>query len=358
MKLNKPLKIVIIVLAVIIGIALIYVAYCFIDYHRLDDNIVLSVENQKKKVAHPHEKYKIITYNVGFGAYEPDFGFFMDGGTQSWAWSPSRLDANLDQVSIFLRAQNADFSLVQEVDVNSTRSYHFDERQYFIRTMTPANAYTFAQNYDSPFLMYPFNQPHGKSVSGILTFSKFAISDSVRKKLPLEGGFMKLLDLDRCYSVNRIPVSNGKELVIFNLHLSAYTSDGKIAIEQLEMITDQMQQEYLKGNWCIAGGDFNKDVLGGGSELFGVTGSEYTWAQPIPDSVFENKNLRMVDSYDPDNPVPSCRNADGPYNANQYQVTVDGFMVTSNVEVVSCSVVDTQFKYSDHNPVSMTFILR
>lgn len=358
MKLNKPVKVILIVLAAVLAIALCYVAYCFIDYHRIADNAVLEVENPVDDVIYKNQEYSIVSYNVGFGAYEPDFGFFMDGGTQSWAWSLERLNDNMDAVSVFLKSKNPDIALVQEVDVNATRSYHVDERNYFTRAMGRHYCYTYAQNYDSPFLMYPFNQPHGKSVAGIMTFSKFGISDSVRRQLPIEKGFMKLLDLDRCYSVNRIPVVGGRELVVFNLHLSAYTSDGKIAIEQLEMIINQMQEEFEKGNWCIAGGDFNKDVVGGGSELFGVTGSEYTWAQPIPSGVFEGKNVKLIGPYNKNNPVPSCRNADGPYHPDQYQVTVDGFMVTDNVSVEKAFVIDTGFRYSDHNPVQMDFILR
>ena len=32
-------------------------------------------------------EYTALTYNIGFGAYTPDFSFFMDGGESSWAKS-------------------------------------------------------------------------------------------------------------------------------------------------------------------------------------------------------------------------------------------------------------------------------
>lgn len=356
-KTKKILKAVLIAVAALVVIAGAYLAYCFIDYYRLEDNIKLEVvDNASAKPAKGRE-YKMVSYNIGFGAYEPDYGFFMDGGTQSWAWSRERLDANLNNIAAFVKKQNADFALIQEVDTDSTRSYHFDERTYLTSAL-PAYSYTYAQNYDSPFLFYPFKQPHGKSKSCIMTFAKFDMDGAVRRSLPIENGIMKLLDLDRCYSVTRIHAENGKELVIINLHLSAYTSDGKIAIEQLKMVLNQMQEEYDKGNWCIAAGDFNKDVQGGGSAVFGVYGSEYNWAQPIPQGTFDGFDIRMVAPFDASNPVPSCRNADGPYNPDQYQITVDGFMVSANVEVKYCDVIDTGFAYSDHNPVEMTFILK
>lgn len=79
-------------------------------------------------------------------------------------------------------------------------------------------------------------------------------------------------------------MENGRELVLYNLHLSAYTSDGTIATEQLEMLCADMLAEYENGNYCVAGGDFNKDLLGNSAEIFGVAGGENdTWAQPIPE---------------------------------------------------------------------------
>ena len=168
---------------------------------------------------------------------------------------------------------------------------------------------------------------------------------------------MKLADLDRCYSVSRIPVNNGRELVLYNLHLSAYTSDGSIAEEQLKMLIEDMSAEYGKGNYVIGGGDFNKDLLGDSAAVFGVNGGEYTWAQPIPDGIFADTGLTLVVPEGKSGPVPTCRNADGPYNPEQYILTVDGFIVSDNVRAEHAEAINTGFAYSDHNPISMTFTL-
>ena len=164
-----------------------------------------------------------------------------------------------------------------------------------------------------------------------MTFSTFPISSALRRSLPIETGFTKFLDLDRCYSVSRIPVEGGKELVLYNLHLSAYTSDGTIATEQLRMLLEDMQGEYAVGNYCIAGGDFNKDLLGDSSVYFGASDIAYTWAQPIPPETFDGVDIQLVAPLDEAGPVPSCRNADGPYHEGQYVLTVDGFLVSPNV---------------------------
>ncbi len=102
-------------------------------------------------------------------AYEDDYGFFMDGGHESWAWSKERLDANLKRIGSLLAEQGSNFYLIQEVDIGSTRSYRFDERTYLTAALNGLT-YTWAQNYDSPFLFYPFYQPHGASKSCLMTF--------------------------------------------------------------------------------------------------------------------------------------------------------------------------------------------
>ena len=345
-----------IVLALVL-LAGAYVAYVFIDYHRIGDQTLTAEGEAAAQSAAVGQPYQIISYNIGFGAYESDYGFFMDGGTESRAWSKERLNRNLEHIAAFLHGEAPDFCLLQEVDIDSTRSYHVDERLPLYQAL-PEMCHVFAQNYDSPFLMYPIFRPHGASRSGLLTFSCAQIGSAQRTELPIEGGFMKLLDLDRCYSTSRIQVEEGKELVLYNFHLSAYTSDGTIATEQLRLLLADMQGEYEKGNWCVAGGDFNKDLLGDSSVWFGAADRVYSWAQPLPADTFDGYHIALVAPLDEDNPVPSCRNADSAYHEGQYVLTVDGFLVSDNVAVDSAAVVDTGFEWSDHNPVAMTFTLK
>ena len=353
---RKLLKIILRIILAIVIIAALYFAYVFISYHRLGSGPV-TVQGQGSGGLSAGKEYRIVSWNIGFGAYEDDYGFFMDGGTQSWAWSKERLDTNLKNIAAKLSQQDADLYLIQEVDTDSTRSYHLDERIYLTSELD-SYSFTYAQNYDSPFLFYPITQPHGASKAGLMTFSKAEIASAERVELPIEESLMKLLDLDRCYSKNRIPVSGGKDLVLYNFHLSAYTSDGKIANEQLKILLDDIKAEYEKGNWCIAGGDFNKDILGDSSVYFGTSDIEYTWAQPIPEGILDGIPVQLAAPLDESSPVPSCRNADGPYHQGQYVLTIDGFLVTDNITVKRASVIDTQFKYSDHNPVDMSFVLK
>lgn len=111
-----------------------------------------------------------------------------------------------------------------------------------------------------------------------------------------------------------------------------------------------MKEEYGKGNYCVAGGDFNKDLPGDSGN------TENTWAQPIPPTLIP-AGLTLIPPVA--SPLKSCRNADVPYDPTvSFTVTVDGFLISDNVECAESKIVDSGFRYSDHNPVYMTFILR
>lgn len=356
----KLLGILLLALLLIVGG---YAGYVFGTYSRIEDNQTLDVTHASAgiKTAETGTPYKILSWNIGFGAYEDDFGFFMDGGAESRAWSKERLLENLDEIGTLLAEQNADLFLLQEVDFDSDRSYHVDE-VLKLRTFDGLDVCTdsvFAVNYHSAYLFYPITKPHGASNSCLLTMSGLGVRSAVRRSLPVETGVAKILDLDRCYSVSRIPAANGKELCLYNLHLSAYTSDGKIADEQLELLLSDMQAEYEAGNYVIGGGDFNKDLMSGGSEAyFGVSTEDYTWAQPIRFDLLAATDIRLIAPEGNGAAVPSVRNADGPYHDGQLVLTVDGFLVSPNVEVSGSEVLDTGFANSDHNPIVMTVTLQ
>lgn len=182
-----------------------YLAYVLIDYHRLGD-MDLEVDRQVLQPPKPAGNITCCPITSASAPYEPDYGFFMDGGTESWAWSQEWLTDNIGNIGRSWSQQHADFYLIQEVDRDSTRSYHVDEAA-LLREALPEYDGTWAQNYDSPFLMYPLRHPHGASVSGLMTLSAMTVDSARRVELPIENSLMKLVDLDRCYSVHRIPVA-------------------------------------------------------------------------------------------------------------------------------------------------------
>ena len=342
------------VLMAMVLIVASYLLYVVVSYHRIEDNLSLKVENKTDLTAPVGEKLSLITYNIGFGAYSADYSFFMDGGKYSRAFSADAVTANTNSAVETLKANSPDFILLQEVDTDGTRSYHLNQKDILTDSFSGFTS-VFAENYDSPYFLYPLNQPIGANKSGILTLSKFDISLASRKSLPVEKSLNKFFDLDRAYSSSVIETSNGKNLVLYNVHLSAYTSDGTISNEQLKILREDMKTEYDNGNYVIAAGDFNKDMLGDSSKYFERSEGEFNWAAPFETSLLPKDFLVHTGEN-----VPTCRNADSPFRGDgtDFVLSVDGIITSPNVEVIACETVDTKFAYSDHNPVKMEFILK
>ena len=373
-SLNIIGKTALIVLLSVVVLVSGYAVYFAGVFYRVDDNLSLAPTNKTQASLVTATEYTMLNWNIGFGAYSDDYSFFMDGGKYSRGFSEEAVQKNLDGVKETVSEASAkyaknefDFICYQEVDYEATRSYKINQSR-FLYTFHDAYSYVFAQNYDSPYILFPFNEPHGANKSGIMTFSKYRIESAIRKQVPVEKGFMKYLDLDRCYSKTRISVNKGeRDLLIINLHLSAYTSDGTIAIEQLKLLLADCKQEIEKGNYVICAGDFNKDLVGyadvsgeSSATLFCDNSAVEGWAKQIDSKVFENTRMSKVEytEYLEGNPVPSCRNADRPYSEDNKVYIVDGFLVSDNVQVTNAIVLDEQFKYSDHNPVVMSFKLK
>ena len=71
-----------------------YAAYVLLTYHRIPDGKETGIEKKAENhVLKEEQSYTISSYNIGFGAYTPEFTFFMDGGKQSVAESPESVVA-------------------------------------------------------------------------------------------------------------------------------------------------------------------------------------------------------------------------------------------------------------------------
>lgn len=360
MRAIKPiLKTGLILLLSLILVVIAYLAYVVFTYHRIEDNQPLTVEGEANSdTVKIGEEYTIVTQNLGFGAYVQDFTFFMDGGKESRARSEEGVIESINAAMDMVGSFDPDFILFQEVDIDSTRSYHVDQYELLSGRFSDYSRCK-AINYDSAYLMYPFNEPHGASYSSMATFSRYTIDSSLRRSFPISTSFSKFLDLDRCYSVSRVKVEGGKELVIYNVHSSAYGGSDEIRTAQMTMLMNDMKAEYEKGNYVVCGGDFNHDFTGDSTQkLNGGLGTlDFGWAQPFPEDLIP-EGLSRATSYKNGEVKPTCRDCDIPYEEGNFTIIVDGFIVSDNVKVVEVENIVTGFVYSDHNPVVLKFILK
>ena len=354
-KCIRVFKVIAVLLAAVVG----YVIYLYASYHRIEDSQTLSVEgtvDQQKKLT-TEEVYTALTYNIGFGAYTPDFSFFMDGGKDSRAKSKESVVEMVGKAGELAISFDPDFVLVQEIDLDGTRSHHVNEYELLKETFAGYQS-VFAQNYDSAYLLFPPTNPHGSNKSGIGLFSGYPITEAVRRSFPIATSWKKFLDLDRCYSISRLPVDNGKELVIFTLHMSAYGNSDQVRQAQVSMLCQDMEKEYERGNYILCGGDFNYDLK---AEEDDSQGHE-SWAYPFPRGELPEYIHFAMDELpeqERNELWNSSRNTDIEYTPGvSYTVMLDGFLISDNLEMVSYECINTGYAYSDHEPVILKFRLK
>ena len=298
------------------------------------------------------ESIRVLTFNTGYAGLDKSQDFFMDGGSGvSPTGGRAKVEENLAGILAAIQEANAQIVLLQEVDQSSVRTNRIDETAYYQQN-TGLNA-AYAVNYQCGFVPFPL-PPIGAVKSGVLTLSAYQPAQAQRQSLPVPFKWpIRVANLKRCLLVERIPVAdNGRELVLINLHLEAY-DDGKGKVAQTRQLLDFIHQEYEKGNYVIAGGDFNQTFEG--VQRFGGS-----WEGKWTPGVFTEDELpqgvRLV--YDPS--LPTCRSLDQAYTGdrdNHVFYLIDGFLVTDNVQVEDVHTVDLDFAYSDHNPMLMQVTL-
>ena len=364
---KRILQVIGVLLLVVVLVVGGYIAYLMLTYNRIADNVAVDIENNPTaQTLAVGQTYKAITYNIGFGAYTPDYTFFMDEGIMadgthmqgehSTAVSKESVLACTEGAINVVTSYRPDFVLMQEVDTDSTRSYQVNQKKMVDDAFSSGFAHVFAVNFHSGFLAYPFYDMHGVVNAGLLSESRFTVDEAVRRSYPIDESFpWKFFDLDRCFLVQRIPVANGKDLVLINNHMSAYDEGGVYRAKQLDLLCGIMAQEYAAGNYVIVGGDWNH-ALANSAELYKSQQLVPPWVAlfdesllPAGFSVVAADNLAEV---------ASCRGDDIPYEKGvTYRVTVDGFVVSDNVEATALNI-ETDYAFSDHNPVLLTFELK
>lgn len=295
----------------------------------------------------------VLSWNIGYCALGSESDFFMDGGKDVRPASVELVQKNLDGIRGILSAQDADFLLLQEVDSDSKRSYDLDELTALREETSRASA--FALNFSCKYVPYPW-PPIGKVHAGLLTSSRYSISEATRISLPCPFSWpVSMVNLKRCLLVSRIPLAGSeKELVLVNLHLEAY-DDGEGKLAQPRHLRELLAAEYEKGNYVVAGGDWN--------QLFPDT--ETVWPNThrelwTPEFLDESE-LAEGWHYVWDETVPSCRLLNQPYDPTdaentQYYV-IDGFLISPNLSLERVETLDAGFAFSDHNPVALTLRL-
>ncbi|MFP4286058.1 MAG: endonuclease/exonuclease/phosphatase family protein [Candidatus Izemoplasmataceae bacterium] len=352
-------KIFIKTLLVIVIILILFLGFLTIIEYRPDDIESLTVDTTVNKQASLDQSLSFMTFNIGYGGLGKHEDFVLDGGVNGRPSSEENVLAYLDGIMEIMADNHADFYLLQEVDLDSTRSFNLNQMTMIHESLGSQYDALFAYNYKAFFVPFPFSLTDhlGKVESGLLTLSNHTMKEGTRYQFP--GAFdwpLRIVNLKRSMMAVEIEIEDSESsLIVVNLHLSAYDGDGSLREEEMTFLKAYMESEYEKGNYVVVGGDFNQ-TFPSVVDVYPVI-QDYYVAFPI-----EEEWLLSSFSFVIDETLPTCRLLNQPYNPldiekTQYYI-IDGFIVSDNIFVEHIATIDHDFEYSDHNPVMMTIRLK
>ncbi len=357
-KFPLPIRIILGLMTVILVLAAVvfgFFGYLTLVEYNPDAVEEVAVEGSADDTLKVGDTLDLLTWNIGYAGLDASEDFFLDGGKHSLPKDRETVEANMAAITDYLVREAPDVIFLQEVDRDSRRTYHIDEVAQITGAIKDVD-YSYGLNYKVAFIPYPI-PPLGSMDAGIVTVSDYAVESVSRYQLPCPFSWpVRLGNLKRCLLVSRVPIEDSdRELVLINLHLEAY-DDGEGKLRQTQMLAQLMAEEYAKGNYVIAGGDFNQSFSNIDTSMYPVLSEDY-WAAAQLDASAFGDHWQLVQ----DTTHPSCRSLDRPYDSSDGEFQfymIDGFIVSDNLTIESLEIVDLDFANSDHNPVKISVTLQ
>lgn len=344
MKIIKGLLVLILALAVIL---VLFIVYAIATNYTPADKEPAIVYKSSDDIMDASKEFTVTTFNIGYAGLDKTKDFFMDGGESSKSTSVEKTNENLEAIMKFIDESKSDFYALQEVDVKSTRTFDIDEANLIAEKYNDY-ASSFSYNYKVKWIPVPFADPMGSVNSGVMTLSKYNSTLNTRYTLPGRESFpRRYFMLDRCIMESAIPLSNGKQLLFVNLHLSAFDKGGTIRAQQVAFLIDYIKEKKNDDNYIVLAGDWNH--LLSKSFIDNYKGDIPDWVALLPDELF-NLGFTLV----ADEEINTIRATSTPYvKGTSFETVIDGFLVSDDIEVIEVKGHDLEFEHSDHNPVTV-----
>lgn len=292
---------------------------------------------------------KFMTWNIGYAGLGDNMTFFMDGG-KDIRDTKERTEENLHQIIEAIKVEKPDIVLLQEVDINSHRTYNINQAQILQEEFPQYHIY-FAANLKSWFIPIPIKEPIGKTHSGVAIMTRFPADSAIRHQYPSKFPWPeRMFNLKRCLLEAHFTLSDGQEFIVGNTHCSAF-DDGSMRREEAEYLYRLLKSE--KGGRYIVGGDWNMYPKGYKPSEKELNDKNFV-VQQLPSDSLETIGVFSynINRY-------TARYNDKPYDKETSTKTlIDFFFHSENISIDNLNTLEMEFKSSDHNPVVATISLQ
>lgn len=208
----------------------------------------------KQNVSPPDSTILVMTWNIRFGiGRNPWFG---DACGDKSTYSKEVVMANLEKIKQRIYEIHPDILLLQEVDINSTRSGYTDQFQWLLDN-TYFNYATYGSQWNAQFIP---SDGLGKLMEVNALYSLWPITESIRTQLALrtEQMFLEKYLYERCCMVtSKVEIPGFKDLYVVNIHASAFATDDT-KHNHLIAFKNELDSINSLGAMFVAGGDLNE----------------------------------------------------------------------------------------------------
>ncbi len=338
---KKILQYLVIVLASALGT---FLAVILLNYFNRSVSLKADVVKTSETLS---PTVSVMSWNIGYAGLGEESDFVMDGGENLLPPSKEVVEKNLAGIKTVLLNHKMDVYLIQEISKPDMLNYGVN---VWAGVKTTLSAYSSWFSYDFHTVLVPkkWSLKHG------LAMFTCDAPDSVEiVRLPNEPTRLgKVVERQYHIQVASFPDSSGK-WAFFNIHLSAFDEDGKTRIKQLDMLGEIAQDYYAQGYHVVIGGDWNMQLTP--TDFPNTTNmKDLFWLKKLPKDKLPKDWTLVFDKN-----VPTVRTNYQPFvKGENYTTIIDGFLISPNVEVVAVKTLNTEFKYTDHQPVIAKFMVK
>lgn len=310
----------------------------------IDGPLVITADSSAEEISVLTDTISITSWNLGYSGLGAEGEFKADGGKRIFPVSNNHVRTHIENISNFIANDNSDIRLFQEM-AKKSRLIYGNDLYFEIKSVLSSFYHTFSSSINLKYFPVIGSLCVGNSI-----FSRCKPVSAIRYALPAgDNWFTRSFTLKYNFILHHYPIAGSdKYWSIIDLHFSAFDKGGELRKKQFKKLIDVLLDEYKKGNYVVAGGDWNQRLL---KTNFPYTTEEkyLFWIHDLPEDATPQGWSWGVDSLS-----PTVRTLERPYKKGEnYTCIIDGFLVSPNVKIESVNTVNLEFRDSDHNPVKI-----
>ncbi|EMO30604.1 endonuclease/exonuclease/phosphatase family protein [Leptospira santarosai str. HAI821] len=231
-----------------------------ITYHPDSAELASIVCDENAPILKANSKIKLLVWNVQYLAGKKRVFWYdlPEGNGPDVGPSREEIEETLEKVTDYIRSENPDVILLQELHDGSKSTFLEDQLERVLSRIGPAYRCT-SEAFYWKSLFVPHPKIWGSVGMKLATISKYKISDGIRHSLPLmpSDPISTQFNLKRAILQNDLPMEGGDKFTVLNTHLDAFSQGTDTMRRQVETIAGLLKELDLAGHYWVLGGDFN-----------------------------------------------------------------------------------------------------